>query len=83
MQSESVVQVPERIPERFGIFPSRDGPDGKRVGSVIKIDMTVKTNDSKEMLLSYVDVLRDLIKESIEENYDAFVADTDPSKLPL
>jgi hypothetical protein len=37
------------------------------------INMTVKTNDSKEQLLSYADALRDLIKESIEANYEQFI----------
>ncbi len=95
MQSENVIQAnppsetiremkPEkRRYERFGVSPCHLGPDGKRVGSHIMINMTVKTNKSKEMLLSYVDTLRDLIVESIENNYEAFVADTDVSELCL
>ncbi len=59
------------------------GPDRKRVGSEIMINMTVKTNESKEMLLSYVDTLRNLIVESIENNYEAFVADTNVNELCL
>ena len=47
------------------------------------INMTVKTNESKEMLLSYVDTLRNLIVESIENNYEAFVVDTDVNELCL
>jgi len=59
------------------------GPDGTRVGSVIKINMTVKTNESKEVLLSYADVLRDMIMKNFEDNYDGFVADTDLNELAL
>jgi len=59
------------------------GPDGTRVGSVILINMTVKTNESKDVLLSYADVLRDMIMKNFEDNYDGFVADTDLSELAL
>jgi hypothetical protein len=95
MQSENVIQANQssetigeikpakRIYERFGVSPCHLGPDGKRVGSDIVINMRVKTNESKEMLLSYVDTLKNLIVESIEENYEAFVADTDVSELCL
>ena len=95
MQSENVIQANQpsetigeikpakRRYERFGVSPCHLGPDGKRVGSHIMINMTVKTNESKEMLLSYVDTLKNLIVESIEENYEAFVADTDVSELCL
>ncbi len=83
--SETIGEIKpaKRRYESFGIYPCHLGPDGKRVGSNIKINMTVKTNESKEMLLSYVDTLKDLIVESIEENYEAFVADTDVSDLCL
>ena len=77
------IKPTKRIYERFGVSPCHLGPDGKRVGSVIMINMTVKTNESREMLLSYVDTLRNLIVESIENNYEAFVADTDVNELCL
>jgi hypothetical protein len=76
MQTSDVDQVdskPTPTYQSFGIYPSRDGPDGTRKGSILKINLTVKTNDSKEQLLTYVDTLRDMIKESIEENYDSFI----------
>jgi len=50
---------------------------------VILINMTVKTNESKDVLLSYADVLRDMIMKNFEDNYDGFVADTDLSELAL
>ncbi len=54
------IKPTKRIYERFGVSPCHLGPDGKRVGSEIMINMTVKTNESKEMLLSYDDTLRNL-----------------------
>jgi hypothetical protein len=36
-------------------------------------NLSVKTNDTKEQLLMNVDTLRDMIKTSIEENYDTFI----------
>ena len=58
---------------RVGIYPSRVGPDGERKDSVIKMDLTIETSDTKEQLLNYVEDLKQCIIEHINENYDAFI----------
>ena len=58
---------------RVGLYPSRVGPDGERKASVIKMDLTIETSDTKEQLLTYVEELKQCIIEHINENYDAFI----------
>ena len=64
---------------RVGLYPSRVGPDGERKASVIKMDLTIETSDTKEQLLTYVDQLKECIIEHIHNNFDAFiVSDNEP-----
>jgi len=65
---------------RVGLYPSRVGPDGERKASVIKMDLTIETSDTKEQLLTYVEELKQCVIDHINENYDAFVVSD--SQLP-
>jgi hypothetical protein len=58
---------------RVGLYPFRVGPDGERKASVIKMDLTIESSDTKEQLLTYVEELKQCIIEHINENYDAFM----------
>jgi len=58
---------------RVGLYPSRVGPDGERKASAIKMNLTIESSDTKEQLLTYVEVLKQCIIEHINVNYDAFM----------
>ena len=58
---------------RFGLYPSRDGEDGEKKKTVMKVDISIRTNDTKEQVLFTVDEAYKRMIEFVNENFNAFV----------
>ncbi len=58
---------------RLGLYPSRQGEDGENKKTVMKVDISIRTNDSKEQVLITVDEAYKRMIEFVNDNYDAFI----------
>ena len=58
---------------RFGLYPYRDGEDGEKKKTVMIVDISIRTNDTKEQVLLTVDRAYKKIIEFVNVNYSAYV----------
>lgn len=59
--------------QRLGVCKYRRHEDGSEKCSALTVDMTIRTNDSKEELLLAVEGLKKEMVRLIEEKYESFV----------
>ena len=62
---------------RIGLYPEREDADGKTRKSIVKVDLSIRTNDTKEQVLIALEQMYKKMIEHVNTNYDAFVVDED------